>query len=270
MKSQIVQSIRSLPPLPRTVEEFEKATSKEEIEFDKIVDILQQDPMLVADILKTVNSFYYGLKQEVEDLTKAISYLGLQEVKSIVLQHSIKKLFNIDMEPYGISADEFAKISKMQSKLTELWVKQLEPSKIKFLKLAAFLQELGKIVIADLIIKEDLTYLFRSEIEMSNDIASVERSFTGYSSAEVTGAMFEHWGFEEELVKAIRYADDFATAPESVRFNATVLHIVKRAIPVNKPLHESSEAIASNIAKEIGFDTLKLQKAIDELRFLTQ
>ena len=270
MKSQVVQRIRSLPPLPRTIEEFEKAINEKDIDFDKIVAILQQDPMLVADILKTVNSSYYGLKQEVEDLSKAISYLGLQEVKSIVLQNSIKKLFNIDMEPYGISADEFAHISKMQSKLTELWLKQFEPSNVKFMKLAAFLQELGKIVIADLIIKEDMTYLFRSEVEMTNDIASVERSFVGHSSAEVTGAMFEHWGFEEELVKAIRYADDFAAAPESVRSSATILHIVKRAIPVNKPLHASSIAIAMNIAKNQGFDTEKLQKAIEELQTLSE
>ncbi|BAF70299.1 HDOD domain-containing protein [Nitratiruptor sp. SB155-2] len=199
MKDDLIKRIRSLPPLPKTIDEFEKAVGKEDVDLEEVVEILQRDPMLVADILKYVNSSFYGLREKIEDLGRAVSYLGIQEVRSIVMQNSIKKLFNIDMEPYGITAERFAHISHMQSKLMELWYKKHNPAKARFLKLAAFLQELGKIVIADIIIQEDMVYPFRSEIEMTNDVAYVEKSFVGASASEVTGAMFDYWVLKKSL-----------------------------------------------------------------------
>ncbi|BCD60088.1 MULTISPECIES: HDOD domain-containing protein [unclassified Nitratiruptor] len=265
MRDEIIRKIRSLPPLPKTIEEFEQAVSKEDVDLNEVVTILQKDPMLVADILKHVNSPFYGLREKIEDLDRALSYLGLQEVRSIVMQHSIKKLFNIDMEPYGITAEQFAHISQMQSKLMEVWYKKINPAKVRFLKLAAFLQELGKIVIADVIIQEDMVYPFRSEIEMTNDIAHVEKSFIGSSTAEITGAMFEYWGFEKDLVEAISYADDYEKADDFFE-ESLALHLVKRAVPVNKPLHDISITIAKNIAQKNGVEITSFEEAIEALK----
>ncbi|WP_281950585.1 HDOD domain-containing protein [Nitrosophilus kaiyonis] len=266
MKESIIKKIRSLPPLPKTIDEFERAYNDPNVSLEKIADILEKDPMIVANILKRVNSPYYGLRKEITDLSHAISLLGLSEVKGVVLQNSIKKLLNIDMEPYGVSAEEFANISHLQSHLMYRWYRKVDSRKLKILSLASLLQEMGKIVIADEIIKDDLVYPFRSEIETTDDIASVENSFVGTTTAEVTAEMFDYWGFDKFFVESIRYSDNFKDANEEVYEYSRALNIVKTAIPVNKPFKESSINKAINIAKSENMDTDFLIDAIESLK----
>ena len=266
MKESMIKKIQSLPPLPKTIQEFEDAYTDQDVSLEKIATILEKDPMLVANILKRVNSPYYGLRKEITDITHAISLLGLSEIKGVVLQNSIKKLLNIDMEPYGISAEEFANISHLQSHLMYRWYRKVDSRKLKLLSLASLLQEMGKIVIADEIIKEDLVLPFKSEIEITNNIPSVEKSFVDTTTAEVTAAMFEYWGFDELFVKSIRFSDNFKEATEDVYEYSRALNIVKMAIPVNKPLKESSINIALNIAKEENMNVDILSDAIESLK----
>ena len=265
MRESIVKKIASLPPLPRTLHEFEVAYKDENVTIEQIAKILEQDPMIVANVLKRVNSPFYGLSKKIESLQHAVSILGLSEVRAIVLENSIKKLLNIDVEPYGVNAEQFARISQLQSFLVQKWYKSVDPQKAGFLSLAALLQESGKILIADEVIRDDLTLQFQSELDMSNDVAQVERSFVGVSAAEVTAKIFEHWGMQETLCRAIGYSDEYAAAPEDIKELSLALHIVKRAVPINKPLAPASRNIAKNIATKEGLDASKLEEAMEAI-----
>jgi len=266
MRESIIKKIKSLPPLPKTIQEFEKAYNDPNVSLEKIAKILEKDPMLVANILKRVNSPFYGLRKEITDLSHAISLLGLSEVKGVVLQNSIKKLLNIDMEPYGISAEEFANISHLQSHLMYRWYRKVDSRKLKLLSLASLLQEMGKIIIADEIIKEDLVFPFKSEIETTNNILEVEKSFIGLTTAEVTAEMFEYWEFDELFVKSIKFSDNFKDADEESYEYARALNIVKSAIPVNKPLADASINRAIATAESENMDIELLKDAIDSLK----
>ncbi|WP_187648144.1 HDOD domain-containing protein [Nitrosophilus labii] len=269
MRESLVKRIRSLPPLPKTVEEFEKAYNDPNVSLEEIAKILSNDPMIVANILKRVNSPFYALREEITDITHAISLLGLSEVKAVVLENSIKKLLNIDMEPYGITAEEFAHISHLQNHLMYRWYRKVDSRKLKVLNLASFLQEMGKIIIADEIIKEDLVYPFKSEIETAADIASVEKIFVEASTAIVTAEMFEYWGFDELFVNSIKYSDDFKNAPEECYEYSRALYIVKSAVPVNMPLKEAAINRAEKTALEEGLKIEFLSEAIESLKNIT-
>ncbi|WP_200762407.1 HDOD domain-containing protein [Nitrosophilus alvini] len=266
MNESLVKKIRQLPPLPKTIEEFERAYNDPDISLEDIAKILEHDPMLVANILKTVNSPYYGLRNEITTVSHAISLLGLSQIKGIVLQNTIKKLLNIDMEPYGITAEEFANISHLQSNLMYRWYRKIDSRKLNTLVMAALLQEMGKILIADEIIQEDMLYPFHSEIEAGADITLVEKSFVGVTAAEVTGQMFEYWGFDPLFVNSIRYSDDYLSAPEDVKDYSLALHIVKTAAPVNSPLSEVSINKALALSEKEGLGTEFLEDAAMSLR----
>jgi diguanylate cyclase (GGDEF)-like protein len=57
--------------------------------LDQIARILETDPALSAKVLKTVNSSMYGLKAPCTTIRRALNYLGLAAVKSIVLGFSL-------------------------------------------------------------------------------------------------------------------------------------------------------------------------------------
>ncbi len=98
------------------------------------------------------------------------------------------------MQPYGVTSDVFADVSSKQAKLILSWYNTIDKEKADKLYLAAFLQETGKILISSDIIQEDEDVSFKSEIEMTNNIAQVEKAYVDITTAEVTAAVFEHWG----------------------------------------------------------------------------
>ena len=265
MNSSIADSIKSLPPLSKTIMDINRVYSDEEAGIAELAKVIEPDPMIVANLLKSANSPLYGFGKEIKNVAQAVSLFGMSMTRSIALGNAVRKLLNVDMQPYGITSEKFAEISSMQATLMNKWYKKVDKQKAEKLYLAAFLQETGKILIASEVIKNDEDVTFKSEVEMSNNLAQVEKAYVDVSSSEVTAEIFSHWGFDNEFVEMIRHADVPANAPKELLEYATALHIVKTAIPVNKPLSEQSINFALRKARDAGYKYEELEDVIDEM-----
>lgn len=265
MKSSIINSIKSLPPLPKTVVDMQRVCNDPESSIHDLVKTIEHDPMIVANLLKAANSPLYSFRREINNVAQAVALFGMSMTRSIGLGNSVRKLLNVDMEPYGISSDKFAEISSIQAALMHKWYTQIDRAKADKLFLAAFLQETGKIIIASDVIQEDLASNFKSDIETSVNIAAVERSYVEETTATVTAAIFSHWNFDKEFVDMIEFSDTPDKAPEELREFATALNIIKTIVPINTPFSEHSIAYGLQKAEAAGYDAAKLQGAIDAI-----
>ena len=265
MKSSIVESIKSLPPLSKTIMDINRVYADEEAGVADLAKVIAHDPMIVANLLKNANSPLYGFGKEIKNVAQAVSLFGMSMTRSIALGNSVRKLLNVDMQPYGITSEKFAEISEMQATLMLKWYSKVDKQKADDLYLAAFLQETGKILIASDIIQENEEMSFKAEVEHSNNLAQLEKSYVNVSSSEVTAEVFEHWGFEKRFIEMIRYADAPAAAPEDVQEYSTALHIVKTILPVNKPFSDQAINFGLRKARDAGYDYEVLEDVIDDM-----
>ena len=265
MKSSIIDSIKSLPPLSKTIIDINKVFANPDSSLNDLAKVIEHDPMIIANILKAANSPLYGFRKEINNIMQAVSLFGMGITRTIALSNSVRTLLNVDMQPYGVTSDRFAQISEMQATLIMNWYKKIDKKKADKLYFASFLQETGKIVIASDIIQEDMTTSFFSEIELTNNIAQVEKSYVDVSSAEVTATMFEHWAFDKDFVDMIKYSDNPNLAPESVKEYSKALNIVKSIVPINKPLSEVAINIGLKKAEDAGYDIELLKESIDDI-----
>lgn len=265
MKTSIALSIKSLPPLSATILEVNRIYADKDSTVVEMIKAIEKDPMIVANILKTASSPLYNFSKQITNIAQAVSLFGMSMTRSIVLGNSIRKLLNVDMQPYRITSDEFARISSLQAALMLRWYKKIDIKKAEKLYLAAFLQETGKIIIASDIIEQDEVTSFASEIENSNNIAAVEKSYAEQTCGEVTAVVFKHWGFDSEFIEMIKYSDNPSAAPSDVKEFATALNIIKTIIPINKPLSEIAINLGLNKATEAGYNHELLEDAVDEI-----
>ncbi|MDD3344168.1 MAG: HDOD domain-containing protein [Sulfurospirillaceae bacterium] len=265
MLDQIAERIKALPPLPKSFYQISATCNNENASINDLAAIIEEDPMLVANLLKVANSPLYGFRREIKSVLQAVSLFGMSTTRSLAMDMSIKKLLNVDMAPYGITPEAFAHISSLQSTLIMHWYKKVDASRVEMLFLSALMQETGKILIADEIVKNDETYQFKSEIENSTNVANVEKTFTGTTSAEVTARIFEHWKFDDFMVQSIRYSDNLENVPPEIRPYALALKIVKTAIPINSPLSERSITIAQNIVMKENLNEEFFTSALDKV-----
>lgn len=265
MKSSIIDSIKSLPPLSKTILEINRVFSNNKTGIDELIAIIEKDPMIVANILKVANSPLYSFQKQIKNVAQAVSLFGMDMTRSIALGNSVRKLLNVDMKPYGVTSERFAEISSLQATLMLNWYSKIDQEKAEKLYLAAFLQETGKILISSDIMEEDEDVSFQSEIELSRDIAQVEKSYVDVTSSEVTSEIFKHWGFDQEFVDMIYYADAPERAPREIREYATALHIVKTVIPINTPFSEQSINFGLRAARDAGYEYTILEDVIDDM-----
>lgn len=258
--------IKSLPPFSKTFQDIKDILDNEDSTIEELAKAIEKDPMLTADFLKTANSPLYGANRQIKSLVQAVSLFGFVTAKSLVLSSSIKRLLKVDIEPYGITPDDFVKASNMQGALAKIWFNKINPKKMNDLFICALLQEIGKILISDEVIKNNDGVDFRADLQMSFDIASVERSYVKTTTALVTAEIFDYWGFEKTMVENIRNSYEPANSPFEYKEIAWALKIIRKAIPVNDPLSDRSISIALNLAKEGGFDEQILLECIEKIK----
>lgn len=265
LKSSIIDNIKALPPLSSTIVKINQIYADENSTIKDMGNAIEHDPMIVANILKIANSPLYGFGREIKNAAQAVSLFGMSMTRSIAIGNSIRKLLNVDMQPYRVTSDEFARISSLQAALILDWYKKINRQKAEKLYLAAFLQETGKILIASEVIQNDEAISFASEVENSNNLAMVEKAYVNATCGEVTALVFKHWGFDEEFIDMIRYSDAPSQAPNEVREFATALKIVKTVVAINKPFSEISINFGLKIAQDAGYRVELLEESISNI-----
>ncbi len=265
LKSSIIDNIKALPPLSSTIIKINQICANEDASTRDMANAIEHDPMIVANILKIANSPLYGFGREIRNVAQAVSLFGMSMTRSIAIGNSIRKLLNVDMQPYRVTSDEFARISSMQAALMLSWYKKIDRQKAEKLYLAAFLQETGKILIASEVIQNDEAISFASEVENSNNLSMVEKAYVNATCGEVTALVFKHWGFDEEFIEMIKYSDTPSFAPQEVREFATALKIVKTIVSINKPFSEMSINFGLKIAQDAGYKVELLEESINNI-----
>lgn len=265
MKSSIIDNIKALPPLSSTIIKINQIYANENSTVKDMANVIEQDPMIIANILKIANSPLYGFGREIKNASQAVSLFGMSMTRSIAIGNSIKKLLNVDMQPYNVTSDEFAHVSSLQAALILNWYKKIDKQKAEKLYLAAFLQETGKILIASEVIQNDEAISFASEVENSNSLAAVERAYVNASCGEVTALVFKHWGFDSDFIEMIKYSDAPSSAQDEIKEFAMALNIVKTIIPINRPFSEMAINFGLKIALDAGYKVELLEESISSM-----
>lgn len=264
--NNILQKIESLPPLPKTVieiEEFRKKVNKEAIE---LLNIIEKDALIISTLLKISNSAMFGFRSKVETPSRAISLLGINFTISIAIGGTVQNLLMTKLEPYGINSDDFMRASNISSTLANLWLSKIDFDLKEEILLPALLQETGKFILADLILSEKISDLFKSKISAGNSVKDVEMELLGVTTSQITAQIFRHWKLSDNLINMIEYVDDISKAsPEYVK-KSQILDVIKTACNVNNPLSEENVSIAIKKATAYGFDAKILKTAIETLQ----
>ncbi len=263
MTKELIKRIQSIPPLPETFVKIEAICNDPNGTIEELSKVVEEDPMLVANILKIVNSPLYGLKIKVFNIAQAVALLGILEIKTLSTLFFVRKLLKIDIEPYNVNPEKFATICNMQGALIKHWIGYMQKAKRDVIFTAALLQETGKILIADIIVQNNDTFKFQADLESMVNVAEVERIYVDTTAGEVTAKIFEHWGFDEYFTNIIRYSDEPFKTKEDTKTFAEYLNIAKIVCAVNAPFSQRNITIALNRAKQFGFDSDKLNEAID-------
>lgn len=261
----LIWRIEKLPPIPKTIIEIEMLRKSNDIDNQDLLKIIEKDAIIVANILKVANSAMYCFSSKVKTVQMAMNLLWFNMVSNIAISTAINKILKPDLAAYDVNIDDFISISSTQSRIIEQWQ---EPKIIWIksdLQLAAFLQEIWKIIISMIIVEKNIVFGFRKRIHSWEEIHTTEESIISKSAAEVTAMIFTKWKFNKQIIDLIHYSDKPETAPEWLQSWVSALKIVKTLSPVLKDgLCEKTIKKSLELAESYWFDSKLLEDVIND------
>ncbi|MGB4499284.1 MAG: HDOD domain-containing protein [Methylococcaceae bacterium] len=109
----------SLPSLPQVAIKLRKAMEQENISVNDVIQIVQVDAPIVAKLIQVANSALYAPTSVIKNCHDAVTRLGLDTTRKLVMGISVKQLFQ-------------TKSPQLMSKMQELWKKSLHVSSLSF------------------------------------------------------------------------------------------------------------------------------------------
>ncbi len=88
----------TLPPLPQIISRLQQLLQSDDINIAEISRLVENDVALSAQILKIVNSSYFGLRKEISNMKIAIAFLGINEINRIILTVSVVSALKVKNE----------------------------------------------------------------------------------------------------------------------------------------------------------------------------
>ena len=262
----IIARVSSLPPLPESVIKLESLFAEGDPEISEIVKIIESDPSLTADILSKVNAPLYSFSRQIVSVVQAVSLFGSAKIRGMVLSSIMKRSFDINLKPYGITTEEFAKISMIQSELLFMWYMSIDVEMAKLLTPIAFLMETGKILIAKDILDKHKEDQFLTDIQNYKTLEDVENIYVNMTTAQINALVFEHWQLNSTFYETMKYLDHEHTIPAEIKMEVEALNIVRTAINIKERFSDESIKLATEKINSLGYDSHKFLSILKRIK----
>lgn len=220
----LVKNTTTLPSLPEIYIQIEQETAKPDFSLIKIANLISKDPNLTAKILQIVNSAYFGLQKEVTNINFALSYLGVNVIKSLIFYIHLFSHFKITSENRKHLEKFWQHSLVVASNSYHLANKYLqEKYEIDSSYTAGVLHDVGKFILLN-------TYTYPQNIillaeQKAIDNLEAELEIYECTHAEIGAYLLGLWGFPLHIVEAVAYHHQPSLLNKSKLNLATIIHL---------------------------------------------
>lgn len=143
----IQRFITRMPSFSTTVAKVLEICNSPDAAASDLNRVISYDPVLTGQLIKLINSAYYGLPNRVTSLTRAIIMLGINTVKNMVLSTSVLAGFKKRLNVSALSIDDFWQHNLGVAVIAKAIAKRLQVPKDEQEEffVAGLMHDLGKI-----------------------------------------------------------------------------------------------------------------------------
>ncbi|WP_289020649.1 HDOD domain-containing protein [Desulfobacter postgatei] len=199
----VIKEIKNLKPIPAVVTPLLEIIDDPNASMKDITKIIQYDPAITADILRTANSAYFGLKRPAETIQEAAMMLGTDHVVDLVMLKLCRQAAKGAQKGYDLHEGALWKYSVSSALIAKQVAVQLDLPNKNSIFTASLLKDIGKTVL-DKFIQDAFEKISNLVINENFSFMEAEKQIIGVDHAELGAMIAKMWKFSPRMVGIIR------------------------------------------------------------------
>lgn len=181
---------------------------------------LGKDPALTARLLKIVNSAFYGFPSRIDTVSRAITIIGVRELRDLVLATTVAKVFK-GLPNELVSMDSFWRHSILCAILARLMAARHRELNIERFFIAGLLHDIGSLLIYRKVPELAREALMRAS-HSDEVLEEAEMRVMGFTHADVGAELMRKWRLPKNIEAAVAHHHHPARAVEGTKETAAV------------------------------------------------
>ena len=205
---ELVNKTVELPTIPEVLVRLNQVMVDPDSSCDDVANVVAKDPAIATNVLRLVNSAYFGLQVRVSAVSTAVSIMGYRMTKKVALKAAILTVFakreekseHFDPALFwqhsiftGVAARTIAKVSP-----------KFQASDAEDLYICGLLHDIGKIILMESASERYGKVLVEAAATGRPEL-ELEAEMLGFNHADVGSVLAIKWLLPEDLTIAIRY-----------------------------------------------------------------
>lgn len=200
---EVARKIEDAVTLPDVAQKVGDLCGQPDSTPEQLADVIQEDPVLSAKVLKTVNSSFFGFVFKTADVKSAVVRLGLKQIRDITMATSVGHFFNSEKDYKGYSPKALWQhsigvgiMNQLQARIGPL--KQLRAIHSQAL-LCGLVHDIG-IIFEEQHLGESFEIVLDKYAATENvDFHKVELEVFGFNHTHLGAAVLNQWKMPEDI-----------------------------------------------------------------------
>ncbi len=260
---KLLSSQIQIPPRPLILLEIDRLLQKPNNQLEEIAHLINQDVALSAAIFKLVNSSFYKMPSPIENISKAITILGLSQVSNLIKGISLRKAIGgneVAFEKFWERSDEIALLCAIIAK------KQISACNIAVDQafMAGLFHECGVPILMQRFPDYCQTFRLNHGSDWPNFREEDEHFKTDHA---VVGYMVtRHWNLPEFICQAVRYHHDRLNVDYAALTMVSILQLARHLHLISHRLVDPDWPKMKNfVLEEIGVGLEESNEFIEDV-----
>jgi HD-like signal output (HDOD) protein len=199
---KILRKVKELQPIPAMVHKVLSLAADPDCSIADLIELVQHDPAITANLLRTCNSAHLGLAVKVDSVQQAVTILGLQWVVELVLSQNLTVHLTKAQQGYQMEKGDLWKQSVAAAMVARLLADRRDIYPLPAVYTAALLKDIGKVILHEHVANrlEKIQYMVTFK---GFSFIEAEQACIGMDHATLGGIVAREWNFSPHMVYMI-------------------------------------------------------------------
>lgn len=222
-----LEEIQEVPTLPQVAFKLIAMISDPNSSMTSISRVIEEDPPLVAKILKIINSGFYNVRNRITNVHQAIVLLGMEEVKNLVFALSVYSTFYHIQQNQYFNFSQFWKHSASTAKMAIVLSKYLGFDFRQADFIGGLLHDFGRLVL-QLYFRDIYEGVFRFCEEKMVPLYQAEKEYLGFTHAEAGFWLSQRWNLPDEVASVIKFHHEVKSEDIDQNKLRVIIHLAEK------------------------------------------